>query len=573
METIDSTGEVARHRLGLLYIGMMLSVHAAMLAWGATRHSHTWDELGHLAAGVSVWRFGSFELYRVNPPLVRTVATALVSDRHLDVEWDTFYADPVGRPEFALGDYLLEKNGMGAEHALMIARVTCIPFSLLAAAMCYIWARDLFGRLPGCAAATLWCFCPNVLGHGQLITPDVGATAFGLLAGYAFWRWLMSPTWTLCFFAGVALALAELTKTTWIVFFALWPALWAIWTTGRERRATAGQLCVILALGVLLLNVGYGMQGSFRTLGSYSFVSTTLKGNTEAAMGNRFKDTPLRFLPLPFPEDYVLGIDCQKRDFDGKMPSFLMGEWRKGGWLYYYAVCVATKVPLGTLLLGGLALVLGVTRRGYAVAWRDEAVLLAPAVTVFVFVSLQTGFNHHCRYVLPCFPFAFIAISRVFRSLSFRHYLTLGVATVALGWSVVSSVLVFPHSLSYFNEVVGGPENGHWYLGNSNSDWGQDLLYLKDWLKQHPEAGRVGLAFDGFGDPRRLGIDYDQAEAEPLPGWFVVGVNRLHSYNGKFDFFQRFEPVDRIGYSMNVYHVTKKDANRVRRELSLPELP
>lgn len=54
---------------------------------------------------------------------------------------------------------------------------------------------------------------------------------------------------------------------------------------------------------------------------------------------------------------------------------------------------------------------------------------------------------------------------------------------IVLGcWLVTSSLWLYPHSLSYFNEVIGGPLNGPRHLLGSNVDWGQDLRYVKWWL-------------------------------------------------------------------------------------------
>ena len=52
----------------------LLAAHALLLGWGALRHSPPWDEVPHLVAGISHWELGRFDLYRVNPPLVRIVA-------------------------------------------------------------------------------------------------------------------------------------------------------------------------------------------------------------------------------------------------------------------------------------------------------------------------------------------------------------------------------------------------------------------------------------------------------------------------------------------------------------------
>jgi hypothetical protein len=46
-------------------------------------------------------------------------------------------------------------------------------------------------------------------------------------------------------------------------------------------------------------------------------------------------------------------------------------------------------------------------------------VLLAPLAVILALVSSQTGFNHHLRYVLPIFPFAFIWASKVARAAGF----------------------------------------------------------------------------------------------------------------------------------------------------------
>jgi hypothetical protein len=48
----------------------LLAIHAGLLAWQAYRYSPTIDEPAHMAAGISHWKFGRFDLYRVNPPRV-----------------------------------------------------------------------------------------------------------------------------------------------------------------------------------------------------------------------------------------------------------------------------------------------------------------------------------------------------------------------------------------------------------------------------------------------------------------------------------------------------------------------
>jgi hypothetical protein len=203
-----------------------------------------------------------------------------------------------------------------------------------------------------------------------------------------------------------------------------------------------------------------------------------------------------------------------------------------------------------------------------------------PGVVLFAFVSAETGFSHHFRYVLPAFPFAFIWCSKVARSVELGHRKIAIVASLALAWSIGSSLYVYPHSHSYFNALVGGPKYGYLHLNQSNTDWGQDVFFLKKWYDAHPAARPLRVAFDGVVTAAIIEPKFDPppidkrseergsftpAEAAgPLPGWYAISVNHLISRTHDYDYFREFTPVDWIGYSMPVYHITLEECNHVR---------
>ncbi len=581
-----------------MIIASLVAVHAALLAWSGCCHSPTYDEAGYLPAGISHWYFGRFDLYRVNPPLVRMEAALPVLAQRPDTPWFKAALLPGMRSEFAIGGDLIAANGIRSFWLFSCARWACIPFSLLGAYVCLGWARALYGDAAGLLALVLWCFCPNILAHGSLITPDAAAAALGVAAAYAFWRWLKSPTWIRTLVAGLALGAAELTKFTLILLFPLWPLVWLTWRWPQRRDLSrgrwlreAGQGAVIAVLGVYVINVGYAFEGSLQPLGSYEFISRSLAGpiEGEAAQttltGNRFAGSWLGALPVPLPKNYLMGIDVQRWDFERGLWTYLGGEWRVHAWWYYYLYALAVKVPLGTWVLIALAIVVPLAGRAYAAPWRDELMLLAPLLTILVLVSSQTGVQY-LRYALPAFPFAFIWISKVARSFELKHWKLAGAVGVAAAWSVGSSLWVFPHSLSYFNELVGGPTGGPAHLLDSNIDWGQDLLYFKRWYDEHPEARPVGVAYWNCYEARVAGIEYVEPPAGPasvggprganasgpLPGWYALSVNELHRRDRRYDYFLRFEPVAMAGYSIYIYNIKLDEANRVRRELGLPEL-
>ncbi len=579
----------------------VLFAHSAILAWGAWRNSPTWDEAGHLPAGIRHWTSGQFDLYRVNPPLVRMVATVPVVLAQPEISWPRISPDPRSRAEWRCGRMLMTENGSRAWWFFTLARWACIPFSLLGGYVCFLWARDLYGSAAGLLAVVLWCFEPNLLGHGQLITPDVGATAFGIAAAYGFWRWLKTPSWSSTLSAGILLGLAELTKTTWVILFPLWPMLWLVWMWATHRtwlwpgwRSQLGQMGTILLLAMWAINMGYLWEGTGTPLGDYRFFSKVLSDTDEgqhrkADGGNRFSGTPLGAVPVPLPRNYVQGIDLQKTLFEREDWSYLRGQWRRVGWWYYYLYAMAIKVPLGTWLLLVLAILFrlfGVVDRA---SWRDEIFLLTPVAIILILAGSQTGFNRHMRYVLPIFPFVMIWMSQAASVVTRRHWKAAIPVLFAVSWSLGSSLWVQPHSLSYFNGIVGGPRGGHAHLGASNIDWGQDLFFLKRWIEGHPEAEGLALAWDvPVVNPSWVGIEAGSVPREPdspgvsvsqsgtkfgpQPGWYAVSVNQIRHYRSGLGYFLRFEPVDRVGYSMHIYHISPDQANRVRQTLGMKEL-
>ncbi len=567
--------------IGLSVVALLV-VHCGLLAWAASLHSPTLNEPGHLAAGITNWKFGRFDVYRVNPPLVRMLAAIPVLLAEPATDWTHRREGPLDRTEFVLGEDFIAANGERSLFLFTIARWGCIPFSLLGGYLCYRWASDLWGARSGLLATTLWCVCPNILAHGQLITPDIAATSLGLAASYMFWRWLHEPNWRHAITSGLVLGVAELAKMTLVVLFALWPVLWLVfrWSDRRamSRRDWGRELAMLMArttVAIYILNLGYGFEGTFTQLRDFRFVSATLgaEGGTEKVTfegGNRFGQGWLGALPLPLPKSYVMGMDLQKRDFeDFPLPSYLHGQFSSRGWWYYYLYALAIKVPLGSWLLVALAIGLR-CRYGVGMSGRDEIVVLCPAVVIFVFVSSQTAFSHHLRYVLPAFPFVFVWISRVAQLFSREHFVVSAIAIGALTWSVADGLSAYPHSLSYFNELAGGPLGGPKHLIYSNVDWGQDLLFLKRWLNDHPEAQPLKLAYFGYFDPTHAGIQY--AAPEPLvpavmnappaipPGWYAISVNFVRGFpqftyrgdgtkislpQGALAPFQRLEPVAR----------------------------
>lgn len=593
---VRRTSDPSRTGAPVAFVNIVIAIHIALLALSAYWQSPTYDEPAHLVAGLRHWQSGRFDVYRANPPLVRLVAAAPLLFLPVHIDWSSYVDAPGIQAEFQVGRDFVQLNGEKAFWYIRVARWACIPFSVLGAYICWKWASELYGEYGGAVAVMLWSFCPNILANGSMITPDCAASSFGITAAFVFRKWLYESTWQHTVAAGCLLGLAQLTKMTWIVLFVIWPLQWIVWRfvfrrpiNRKETISEVLKLTALLVLGIAVLNAGYGFSDCFYRLKDFRFSSSTLSGvqrsQEENPHGNRFVDSSLSNLRIPLPRDYVLGIDTTKRVFELRRPSYLRGEFRDGGWWYYYLYGLAVKLPLGTWLLIGLAGIYAIRRRSCPAA--EEFLLFVPACLILVFVSTGTGINRHLRYVLPVFPFIFVLLGHLGCALERWEPRFSIPVLAAVAWSIASSLWVYPHSLSYFNELVGGPRGGHAHLICSNIDWGQDLFYLKRWLDKHAEARPLGLAFYGSFDPTVAGIKYQLPPKAPVPGWFAVSVHLLRGNPssapdgeggwrvvelGEFSYFLHFEPVAMAGYSIYIYHVSSDDANRVREKLGLPVL-
>ena len=555
---------------------LILIFHAVLLAWVGYRNSPTWDEVCHLPAGLFIWNTGTFNAYSVNPPLARTIAAVPLLFVSHEEDWQSFFLDPTRRSEFDAGRAFVRANGERSFFLYTLGRWMCIPFSLLAGWICYRWAKELYGIPSGFLALAAWCFSPLVLGHASLVTPDSPTAALGVTACYCFWHWLKKPDRDKTFWTGLMFGLAQCTKFTFIVWYGLFPLIWLIWFYMSRKepeqmpfRKQTTHFIALLMISIIVINFVYSFEGSFKRLDSYSFASKTFIQITQ-----HFKDAQLGWIPVPLPVDYVRGIDIQKIDFEVKLHSYLRGEWRHGGWYHYYIYAYFIKEPLGILWLLVLATYVGIFRRGYASTYRDEFLLLFIPLSLLAFVSSQTGFNHHLRYLLPAYPFVYIWLSKLVKSFLLKEKIAAIFTAAGIAWFIASSLYYYPHSMSYFNELVGGPKNGHYHLGNSNIDWGQDLLYLKRWLDKHPEVEIDCLLYDmPLVDVEIAGISVPKINpVEPREGWYVISVNQIHKRNGRYKYFLEFEPFARIGYSMNVYHITHEEAKRVRHKMGFTEI-
>lgn len=73
---------------------------------------------------------------------------------------------------------------------------------------------------------------------------------------------------------------------------------------------------LLLGVAVYVVNCLYGFEDTAFRLGEVNFVSRHLRGAADLGdSGNVFRETWLTWLPVPFPRNFISGIDIQLSDF------------------------------------------------------------------------------------------------------------------------------------------------------------------------------------------------------------------------------------------------------------------
>src|SRR5690349_23950408 len=157
-----------------LAVAVLLIVHAALLTWSATRNSVTFDEFGHLPAGLSYWKHGRFDIYDYTPPLPRLLGSwpaLLAGARTPGIE--PYLAMTTQERHWLYGEKFLRENADSYHHIFVLGRLGLIPLSCLCGWLVFHWSSRLHGSAGGVLSCALYSFCPNVIAHSSIVGTDL----------------------------------------------------------------------------------------------------------------------------------------------------------------------------------------------------------------------------------------------------------------------------------------------------------------------------------------------------------------------------------------------------------------
>ena len=531
----------------------LLLLFWALSLYAARSTSMTVDEGLHIASGYSILRTGDYRLVEEHPPVVKTWAALPllfvpdIPDPRRFPAWEEAPEQLAeSRPLLFIAQATITSY-QPIDRLVVPARVMAMLLGLLLGAVVYRWATDLWGERGGRLALFLLVLDPNILAHSAVVGTDVGAAVMSALALFLFARWLRRPTPARLLATGIALGLALGTKTSVLLLVPI-VAVLGILAHRRRPAWTPG----LLGIAALTLWALYRLE---------------------------IRRLPGILYPLPAASYLIPWLRLRQHMAYGHS-AFLLGENRTHGWWYYFPVAFALKTPLPTLLL--LAVSLGVV--ACSCPWRTALRLSdvrrwGPPVLfplIYGITTLFSPLNIGYRHLLPLLPFLYILIGHLGNRLRTLRSAFRGVLSVLLAWLAISTLLIAPHYLAYFNELAGGPKGGWRYLADSNTDWGQGYKDLARFQKERG-LGQVRLStFLPSYDPAIYGVAYEPltpmlgttppifpSRFHPPPGDYVISATTLDGIPladpEMYDWFRKREPDARIAHVLFYYRVLPQD--------------
>lgn len=496
----------------------------------ARQFSASSDEIAHLPAGYSYLKTGNIVLNPQHPPLIKILAALpLLFLKPQFNSHDPRLIGPV-TDEWHFGiDFLIKNN---PDRMLLWGRLPIMLLSVLLGLYVFKWTRELFSTRAGLFSLFLYTFTPGIISQAQFVTTDLGIAVFSTIFLYYLWRLFSSPRRYYLVMSGVALGLALSAKFSAVLLVpisALLIGLHLLKIHSTWKQRLFGFLKIYLPIVAIASIVVYCIY----------------------------------FLPhnLHF---YTDGMRSVYADKNTNFPNYLNGQFKVGGWWYYFIIAFLIKTPIPLLLAFAVSIVYSLLPR-QRVHWFNTIFLLFPALLFFIATSLYAH-DIGVRYILPVYPLLIIhsgqLIDRARTRLARLIMLIFGV------WLVVISLITYPDYLAYFNESIGGTNNGYKYLDDSNITWGQDLKRLKQYLDLHPDTYIVypwspaDEAFDFYGLPKDRNLFYAKNNWWSAPhGTYAIDSHYLiraqiisqKVHDPSLDWLKLYQPSDRIGQSFFIY--------------------
>jgi len=522
---------------------VLLLLFALQSVWFMRTQSLTYDEPLHVIAGADAWH-GRFERWNDHPPLGRMLLTVLLARTPIT------FTEEVNNHELRFTAMQPAPEWLGWR-----ARPMNLILGLLLGLTLWFAARRIFSEGAANVALALFAFTPALIANFSVATTDGIGALFIFMVAIQLVRWRHRPTTANTILMGLALAGLLLSKFYAPPLVVLALVLMLVLDPGGRRllarkpnwRPTLGAL----AIAIFLVWAGYFFHVSHLKVGNGQVVVTYPNRPVKIYETHTNLDLSV-YVPAG---EFIEGLRAVIRNNHSGRPAWFLGQiYPNGGSKLYYPVTILLKWPVVLLLFVLLSLVLGVRR-----ASRDsgDLVLLLTFPLLYFAFALTSTYNIGERHILPLYPFALLIAGGVWERLR-RSRTAQIVVLVALCLNAADVLRSAPDYLSYFNITVK-PEESWQLLTDSNLDWGQGLIALRNYERQHPNE-ELHLAYFGTIDPALYGVRATPLNPGDEPtGTIAIGGTMLSGQTlsdpGAYHWLWTYPPKRLIDRSMWMYDI------------------
>jgi 4-amino-4-deoxy-L-arabinose transferase-like glycosyltransferase len=521
---------------------LLILLFVGQCVWFINTQSLSNDEPLHMIAGLEAWRYHRFERWNDHPPLVFLLCTLplLLNHTEIDIQTDAKYADAITPSPEAIAK---------------AARPVIVLLGVLLGVLLWITAKHLFSEGAANFALALFAFSPSLIANFSITCNDGAVALITFVTAMQVVYWRRTQSWGRTIALGLILGALLATKFSTPVVFALALALVLVLKpTGVSWRPQEWNWRKALAMVAIAFVFVWGTYFFHWTKVSVKdgFVTVSSPNRTKAATGDMHRHLNLTmYLPAG---EYVEGMGRVANHLNLGHPTFFLGQVSVGrGWKSYFPVVVLLKWPTVVFALFLTAVVLGFLKR---IQFPPDLLILSLFPGIYFLLAIFSKVDLGERHILLVYPFALLYAAALWHfARQRRAILVLLVALVVV--NAADTLRYAPGYLSYFNIFVN-PATSYKLLSDSNLDWGQGLLALREYQAAHPNE-TMHLAYFGTMDPSLYGIRYvPLAPNEHVAGTVVVSATHLSGQllddpNGYHWALQY--PSEILDHALHVFHV------------------
>ncbi|MBV8514078.1 MAG: glycosyltransferase family 39 protein [Acidobacteria bacterium] len=501
----------SRSALSRVIPALLLLLFVGQCLWFLRTQSLTNDEALHIVAGTEAWRFHRFERWNDHPPLVFLLSTLPVLATHgtISIGYDVRYADGISP---------------SPEVVAWSGRIVIVALGVLLGFLVWRTARRMFSEGAANFALALYAFSPALIANFSISCND-GATAlitFAVAMQLVYWR--RTQSWGRAVGLGLLLGAMIDTKFSLPAMFVLTLGLVLIlkptliaWNpkdwNWRQAIAMVAISCVFVWATFFFHMTKVDVKNGFVTVNS--------PNRTKATTGDTHKHFNLTaYIPAG---EYIEGMGRVANHLNLGHPSYFLGQVQHGkGWKMYFPTVVALKWPPVVLALFLVAVALGVARR---IKFPTDLLIFAVFPAAYFLLAIFSNVDLGERHILLIYPFALLFIASLWKYAQQKRAIFALFVVLAVG-NAVDVLRYAPGYLSYFTPLVN-PATSWKLLSDSNLDWGQGLIALRDYQNTHPN-NTIHLDYFGTIDPKIYGIRYVQLNpTDRVTGTVVVSATNL----------------------------------------------